>query len=96
MPSQSVIDFMNVYGSAISLLVGVLAIWLSIMFYRSAKNTEIKNTVILAELKQNISTLNSINNSLLSKAMQHMADSQTQITKEAFNMVNLSAKENVK
>lgn len=96
MPSQSVIDFMNVYGSAISLLVGVLAIWLSIMFYRSAKNTEIKNTVILAELKQNISTLNSINNSLLSKAMQHMADSQTRITKEAFNMVNLSAKENVK
>jgi len=79
MPPQYLIDFVNVYGGATSLIVGFISIWLSVVFYLSAKTTESKNAELLASIKISVETLNTINNTLLGKAIQHLADSNSKM-----------------
>lgn len=82
-PHQYLIDFINIYGSITSLIVsiilGVLSIWLSVVFYRSAKASEVETAKLLKSIENNVSTLNVINNDLLSKAIQHLASSNSQM-----------------
>ncbi len=80
---QYLIDFINIYGSITSLIVSIilggLSIWLSFVFFRSAKASEGETTKILEGIKHNVTTLNTINNDLLSKALLHLASSNSQM-----------------
>lgn len=73
------IDFVNYYGSIVSLIVGLLSIWLSVVFYRAAKISEVESAKLLKAIEKSVDTLSVINNELLSKALQHLASSNTQM-----------------
>jgi hypothetical protein len=75
MPSQQLIDFVNVYGGIISLVVGVLATALSILFFVLAKKAEKDTAILLETIKGSVDTLKSINDGLLLKAFERLANS---------------------
>lgn len=62
-----------------SVILGILSIWLSVIFFRSAKVSEGETAKILEAIKNNVTTLNTINNDLLSKDLQHLASSNSQM-----------------
>lgn len=88
MPNQQIIDFMTMYGSFASLVMGGVSIALGFMFFLSAKSAERRTEVMLGQLSQTVSTLNEVSNGLVGKAMDHMADNTAQVVKEAFNNIN--------
>ena len=65
-------------------VISIAAAGLSVVFYLSAKKSEATNIKLLAEVNEHVNTLNTINNTLLGTAIQHLVSSNSKMIDKAF------------
>ena len=88
MPSQCVIDFVNIYGSITSLILGIVAILTSFYFAFLASRSERRTLELISRLEEQVNTLRTVNENLLARTVQHITDTNKQLIKGALNAVN--------
>lgn len=71
----SIFDIIGFIASIFSLLLSVLAIWLSLYFYKNSRSSEVETSKLNTEIKHKVRDLGIINNDLLSAAIKHLGDS---------------------
>ena len=59
-PNQALIDFFNVYGGILSLVIGALSVFISIIFFVFGMKTESRTRKVLAEIKTQTDMLQQI------------------------------------
>jgi len=73
------IDFVSLVSSLVSLIVGIIAIALSVVFFFSAKKSEGEASKSLVAIDNQVKALSIINNDLLKNAIQHLGDSNSKM-----------------
>ena len=70
---------MTISAETISLTIGISSFIAAIIFFFSARKSEIHTIELLAKIKNQTNTLERINDNLLSTAIQHLASSNTKL-----------------
>ncbi len=66
------LDVFNLVASISSIILAVLAIVMSVVFYFASKNSEVKTTLALNNLEQATSTINNVSMKLLNKLANYV------------------------
>lgn len=66
------LDIFNLVASISSIILAVLAIVMSVVFYFASKNAEVKTTLALNSLEQATSTINNVSMKLLNKLANYV------------------------
>lgn len=71
MPSQTLIDIFNVYGGILSIVIGLLSVFISITFFVFGMRTESRTKKVLAEIKTQTDMLQQITAKQLDKLIDN-------------------------
>jgi hypothetical protein len=88
---MSVFDVVGFIASILSLILSLLAIWLSLYFYKASRSSEVETAKLNTEIKHKVQDLATINNDLLSAAIKHLGDSNQRMI-EIFKEYNTNIK----
>lgn len=72
---MSSLELFGLISNLLSLILSVLAIWLSLYFYNVSRSSEVETSKLNTEIKHRVQDLATINNDLLSSAIKHLGDS---------------------
>ena len=86
------LNTVTIIASVASLVVSIGAVTLAIVFYMGGRNTELRITTALAEIKAQTEALQKLSGKQIDKLLDHAfnshtADSNTEITKQLLNVL---------
>ena len=74
---------LSIIASIVSIIVAVLAIWLSVTFYRSGRDSEKQVSVSLSEIKTQAGSLQKLSGKWMTQLIEHVTEPKPSSTDEA-------------